>query len=450
MKKILCFVFGVAVLCGMGLSTGCDSGGGGDDGVGPIVEDSVFMLAVSASTGSGAAAFAAKVSDDPAMSIRSLISFSGAKVQFKVQPYQNGAAYGSPVYLSTDGITFDSSTSEIKGTITLSGSMGQYLVEAFLNTSETRPILQYMLAKTPVKGETVYVRMNASTTANVVTYKQWLAQTVPPTDKSFSTFEANSLNLMSQNAIETVAVGIQDLLNTAASSGNFPTVDPTNDLGVIGGAKAAASGVSTTPMATFSVRGYVTAADLTSGSEDTTMILSLTTDNSKIYSTTTTMGNFTISMVPNGTYTLIPSKANHSFSPNSSSVTINGADVSGQNFQAVYSSGQDVTAPTMASTDPANGSPGVVINKKLTVTFNEMMDSSSINASTFKVTGPGGVAVSGTVTSFSGLTAVFSPSGYLAANSVYTVTLTNGARDLAGNALAANYSWSFTTGAYTG
>src|SRR5439155_11549006 len=35
---------------------------------------------------------------------------------------------------------------------------------------------------------------------------------------------------------------------------------------------------------------------------------------------------------------------------------------------------------------------------------------------------------------------------YLAPNTVYTATLTTGARDLAGNALAADLVWSFTTG----
>src|SRR5439155_3456823 len=35
---------------------------------------------------------------------------------------------------------------------------------------------------------------------------------------------------------------------------------------------------------------------------------------------------------------------------------------------------------------------------------------------------------------------------YLAPNTVYTATLTTGASDLAGNALAADLVWSFTTG----
>src|SRR5439155_23519643 len=38
----------------------------------------------------------------------------------------------------------------------------------------------------------------------------------------------------------------------------------------------------------------------------------------------------------------------------------------------------------------------------------------------------------------------------LAPNALYTATITTGARDLAGNALAANFVWSFTTAATPG
>ena len=56
----------------------------------------------------------------------------------------------------------------------------------------------------------------------------------------------------------------------------------------------------------------------------------------------------------------------------------------------------------------------------------------------------GTTAVSGTVT-YSGTTATFTPSNILAASTIYTATITTGAKDLAGNALAANTVWSFTT-----
>ena len=64
------------------------------------------------------------------------------------------------------------------------------------------------------------------------------------------------------------------------------------------------------------------------------------------------------------------------------------------------------------------------------------------------MTGPGTTPVTGTVTYDVGSKiATFTPASNLAANTVYAVTMTTGAKDLAGNALASNYAWSFTTAA---
>jgi len=48
-----------------------------------------------------------------------------------------------------------------------------------------------------------------------------------------------------------------------------------------------------------------------------------------------------------------------------------------------------------------------------------------------------------------GTTATFAPASALAPNTVYTATITTGVKDLAGNALASNSAWSFTTAAAT-
>jgi len=60
----------------------------------------------------------------------------------------------------------------------------------------------------------------------------------------------------------------------------------------------------------------------------------------------------------------------------------------------------------------------------------------------------GATAVIGVV-AYSGITATFTPANVLAAGTVYTATLTTGAKDLAGNALAANNVISFTTAGTT-
>lgn len=105
----------------------------------------------------------------------------------------------------------------------------------------------------------------------------------------------------------------------------------------------------------------------------------------------------------------------------------------------------DLIAPTVVSTVPVNGATGVAFNTKVSATFSEVMDPSSINATTFTLK-QGSTSVAGVVT-YSGVTATFSPAANLAPNTIYTATITTGAKDLAGNTLAANYVWSFTTGA---
>ena len=103
----------------------------------------------------------------------------------------------------------------------------------------------------------------------------------------------------------------------------------------------------------------------------------------------------------------------------------------------------DGTPPSVTSTIPANAASDVAVNRKITATFSEDMNSSTLTSASFTVTGPG--PVSGTVT-YVGRTAVFTPSNSLASNTTYTARITTGAMDLAGNASQAN-AWTFTTGA---
>jgi hypothetical protein len=109
----------------------------------------------------------------------------------------------------------------------------------------------------------------------------------------------------------------------------------------------------------------------------------------------------------------------------------------------------DVIAPTVTSTSPVDASTGNCLTKTVTATFSEAMDPSTITAASFGVTA-GGVAVAGTV-SYDPVTmlATFVPtaaSGF-AANTAFVVTVTTAVTDLAGNPLAADKVWGFSTGA---
>ena len=100
----------------------------------------------------------------------------------------------------------------------------------------------------------------------------------------------------------------------------------------------------------------------------------------------------------------------------------------------------------------ADGTTGVAVNLKISVDFSTAMDAATINASTFTLDGPGTTPVSGSVT-YSGLTAVFEPAGALVPSTTFTATLKGGpagVKDLAGNMLAADFVWSFTTGVGVG
>lgn len=109
-----------------------------------------------------------------------------------------------------------------------------------------------------------------------------------------------------------------------------------------------------------------------------------------------------------------------------------------------------LTPPTVISVAPPNGANGACPTTVVTATFSEEMNPSTINTTTFTLTGPGVAPVTGQVTyNSSSKTAVFTPSGTLALNTVYTATITTGAKDLFGNALAKNFVWSFTTGTAT-
>jgi uncharacterized protein (TIGR03437 family) len=132
------------------------------------------------------------------------------------------------------------------------------------------------------------------------------------------------------------------------------------------------------------------------------------------------------------------------------SVTTGAKDPAGNALAATYvwsfttGAALSTTPPTVISTAPANAASGVPFANKLSATFSEAMDPATLTAVTFTLQ-QGATVIPGSV-SYSGTSATFTPAGALVPLTVYTATITTGAKDLAGNALAANYPWIFTTG----
>jgi hypothetical protein len=105
----------------------------------------------------------------------------------------------------------------------------------------------------------------------------------------------------------------------------------------------------------------------------------------------------------------------------------------------------DTTAPAVVSTYPASAAVGAASHGAITATFSEAMGPLSITGETFTLS-QDSAEIPGVVTYFNNK-AQFLPDSDLALNTTYTATLTTALTDLAGNTLAANYSWSFTTDA---
>ncbi len=104
------------------------------------------------------------------------------------------------------------------------------------------------------------------------------------------------------------------------------------------------------------------------------------------------------------------------------------------------------TAPSVISVTPAGGSTGIAVSMPVTAIFNEVMNGTTINSSTFTLTPAGGAAVTGNVSYTGGTsTAIFTPSSPLAYNTVYTASITTGAQNPAGTGLGSTDTWSFTT-----
>jgi len=99
--------------------------------------------------------------------------------------------------------------------------------------------------------------------------------------------------------------------------------------------------------------------------------------------------------------------------------------------------------PKVISTIPVDTATGVSVSTTVSATFNEIMDSTTLNTLTFTLK-QGLTPIAGWVT-YSGMTATFTPSANLAPNTMFTATITTGAKDPSGNALVNNYVWSFTT-----
>src|SRR6185503_9116694 len=145
------------------------------------------------------------------------------------------------------------------------------------------------------------------------------------------------------------------------------------------------------------------------------------------------------------TATFIPASALAPLTTYTALITTGARDLAGNapaaDFSWSFTTGAtlDTIPPTVSATVPANAATAVPINQTINATFSEAMDPLTISTASLRLIGPGGTAVTGTVAyDVISRIATLNPVSNLAPNAVYTATIMIGARDLAGNALAAN------------
>jgi alpha-tubulin suppressor-like RCC1 family protein/uncharacterized protein YjdB len=101
--------------------------------------------------------------------------------------------------------------------------------------------------------------------------------------------------------------------------------------------------------------------------------------------------------------------------------------------------------PSVVRTNPSGGKRDVPLNSRVTIVFSEPVDSASVKQSVALLRS--GVSVPGVVRLFpDGVVAEFVPSTLLERRTTYRLEVTQGVRDLSGEALIASLSAEFTTG----
>ncbi len=240
-------------------------------------------------------------------------------------------------------------------------------------------------------------------------------------------------------AIKSVSGGSLAATSWDFTTGPSPTVTATSPAAGATGVGLGTATVRTPLTATFSepVTGLPTTA---TSSANYTLKLGGTTIASKVvYNPTTRVATLTPdgALLADRTYTLSLASAVK--------------DVAGNPIAAKTWTFITGPAPTVTARTPGVNATGVSRTANITATFSEAVTGLPATAAasanfTVKRTSTGAAFTS--VASYNGTTrvATLNPSGTLLANTQYTVTLTSGVKDTAGNLLAP-VTWNFTTGA---
>ncbi len=134
-------------------------------------------------------------------------------------------------------------------------------------------------------------------------------------------------------------------------------------------------------------------------------------------------------------------------------ITTGASDLAGNSLASAYTwtftagLGTDTVVPDVTLSTPGNGDIGVAPNAGINATFSKPMDPSTLNSGTVTLIGPGPTLIEGKVSyDAADRIVTITPRSRLSSDAIFTATVSTGAEDLEGNPLAADVTWSFTTG----
>jgi len=244
-----------------------------------------------------------------------------------------------------------------------------------------------------------------------------------------------------------IATGVEDVADNAlvtAVSWTFSTAAAPD---------ITAPTVSSTSPA-VNVAGVAINALITASFSEAMNPLTVTTSNFTLACPTGTPITGTVGYAVNGSVaTFTPASSLPASMTCTAHITTDVEDVAGNamvnSFSWTFTTGvaPDATAPTVSSTSPVASDSGVAINTLVTASFSEPMDPLTVTTASFTLACPSGSPITGTVGyAVNGNVATFTPASDLPASTICTARIATGVTDVAHNAMAGVFSWTFTTG----
>ena len=288
------------------------------------------------------------------------------------------------------------------------------------------------LDPTSINGSTFTLKAGTVSVAGTVSYDDTTrtATFSPTAPLSFSTTYTVTLGA-SISSVAGVAMGspVSWSFTTASGALTAPAVSATVPT-------AGAGGVSATTTVQATLTQAMDAASLTSStftlSGPSGLVGASVTYNPTTHEATLTPGT---TLGASTTYTARLSTAVH--------------NSSGEPLAAPFSWSFTTQAPpTVTSTSPADGAGYLSPSTTVTATFSRAMDPSTITATSFTLTGPGGASVAATV-SYNASTnvATLTPSDPLSGAGTFVARVDTAVKSGDGISLAAPVSWTFSTAA---